>query len=346
MYNISISIRRLTATIRSMGVLLLITTLAGCVSPAQVTPTPRAPADNGDTATQVSAVQPASATNLPGSTLKVIATTTQIRSMAEAVAGNSSASSGQVLATVRSIIPPGADPHEFEPKPSDVRAISESALVLKNGVGLDDWVDKIINNAGGQRPLVVVSKGVPIRKGGENEAGGDPHIWFDVTNAMTMTRNIRDAFIQVDGQHAEAYKTNADAYLAKLAGLDKYIMDQVATIPPSQRKMVTNHDAFGYFINRYGLTFVGSIIPSMSTNAQPSANDVTQLIQKIKAEHIKAIFLESSINPSLAKQLGNDAGVKVVDTLYGDSLGGPNTPGGTYESMMRYDADTIVSALK
>ena len=110
--------------------------------------------------------------------------------------------------------------------------------------------------------------------------------------------------------------------------------------------MVTNHDAFGYFIDRYGLTFAGAIIPSMSTEAEPSAQDVSTLIAKIKAEHVKAIFLESSINPKLAQQIGGDAGVKVVDTLYGDSLGDPGTPGATYESMMRYNTDTIVAALK
>jgi zinc/manganese transport system substrate-binding protein/manganese/iron transport system substrate-binding protein len=279
------------------------------------------------------------ATQVPGaSKLLVVVTTTQIRSMAQSVAGD--------LADVRSILTPGADPHEFEPKPSDVQAISKSALILKNGVGLDDWVDKILTNAGGQRPLVTVSAGVPIHAGDTSEPAGDPHIWFSVTNAMTMTRNIRDAFIQVDPAHAEQYRANTEAYLAKLTDLDKYIMDQVATIPPDKRKMVTNHDGFGYFIERYGLTFVGSIIPSMSTDAEPSAQDVANLITRVKAEHVKAIFLESSINPQLAQQIGQDAGVQVVDTLYGDTLGDAGTPGGTYEGMMRFNTDTIVAALK
>jgi ABC-type Zn uptake system ZnuABC Zn-binding protein ZnuA len=258
--------------------------------------------------------------------------------MAQSVAGD--------LADVRSILTPGADPHEFEPKPSDVQAMSKSALIMKNGVGLDDWVDKILTNAGGQRPLVSVSAGVPIRPGGQDEPTGDPHIWFSVTNAMTMTRNIRDAFIQVDPSHAGQYNTNTDAYLARLSDLDHYIMDQIATIPSDQRKMVTNHDSFGYYIQRYGLTFAGSIIPSMSTDAEPSARDVAALITTIKAEHVKAIFLESSINPQLARQIGADAGVKVVDTLYGDTLGDKGTPGETYEGMMRFNTDTIVAALK
>lgn len=273
-----------------------------------------------------------------GNKLLVVVTTTQIRSMAQSVAAD--------LADVRSILTPGADPHEFEPKPSDVQAISKSALILKNGIGLDDWVDKIITNAAGKQPLVTVSAGVPVHAGDKDEPAGDPHIWFSVSNAMTMTRNIRDAFIQVDPAHTAQYNANTEAYLARLADLDKYIMDQVATIPPDQRKMVTNHDAFGYFIDRYGLIFAGSIIPSMSTDAEPSAQDVADLITKIKTEHVTAIFLESSINPQLAKQIGDDAGVKVVDTLYGDTLGDKGTPGETYEGMMRFNTDTIVSALR
>jgi zinc/manganese transport system substrate-binding protein/manganese/iron transport system substrate-binding protein len=273
-----------------------------------------------------------------GSKLVVVATTTQIRSMTESVAGDK--------ATVHSILTAGADPHEFEPKPSDLQAIVNSNLVLKNGVGLDDWVDKIITNAGGVRPLVVVSKDVPIRTGDEAEPAGDPHIWFSAANAMTMTRNIRDALVQADPANADTYKANADIYLKQLDDLDKYIMAQVDTVPPDQRKMVTNHDAFGYYIDRYNLTFVGSIIPSMSTEAQPSAQDVADLIKKIREQNVKAIFLESSINPKLAEQIANDAGVKVVDTLYGDTLGPPGSPGADYIGMMRFNTDTIVSALK
>lgn len=270
--------------------------------------------------------------------LNVVATTTQIRSMAEAVAGD--------RATVRSILPPGVDAHEFEPKPSDVQAVSAAALVLKNGIGLDDWLDRLLINAGGNHALTTVSDGVPIRQGDEQETAGDPHIWFSALNAMTMTRNIRDALVAVDAAHAATYQANADAYLTRLAGLDQYIMDQIATVPPDQRKMVTNHDGFGYYIARYGLTFVGSLIPSLSSEAQPSARDVADLITKVKAAHVKAIFLESSINPQLAQQIGDETGVTVVDTLYGDALGAPGTPGATYEGMMRYNTDTIVAALK
>lgn len=274
----------------------------------------------------------------PAGKVDVVTTTTQIRSMAEAVAGN--------VASVRSILTPGTDPHTFEPRPSDILAVAKAAVIFKNGIGLDDWMDKIFQNVGGKSPLIAVSSGVPIRKGDQEDLNGDPHIWFNVTNAMTMTRNIRDGLVQVDPAHAAQYKANTDAYLAKLAALDKYIVEQVATIPPDQRKLVTNHDVFGYYAARYGLNIVGSIIPSMSTEAQASTTDIANLTEKIKAQHVKAIFLENSINPKLAQQIAGDAGVKVVDNLYGDALGQPGTPAATYEGMMRYDTDVIVSALK
>lgn len=278
--------------------------------------------------------------------LLVVVTTTQIRSMAEAVAGDT--------AQVRAILSPGADPHEFEPRPSDVAAIADSGVVLKNGIGLDDWVDDLMENAGGKQPLVTVSEGIALRRGGggegddkeDGERGQDPHVWQSVSNAMTMTTNIRDAMIRVDGGNADAYRANAERYLGELRELDQYIMEQVKGLPEGNRKMVTNHDAFGYFIDRYGLTFVGSIIPSLSTEAQPSAQDVAALIQKIKGAGARAIFLESSINPSLAEQIGKDADVKVVDTLYGDTLGEAGSPGATYVGMMRYNADVIVGALR
>jgi ABC-type Zn uptake system ZnuABC Zn-binding protein ZnuA len=279
----------------------------------------------------------AATTPSPGK-LTVVTTTTQIRSLAQSVLGD--------LGYVRSILPPGADPHEFEPRPSDVQAISQSAVVLKNGIGLDDWVDKLITNAGGQHALVTVTGGIPVRKGDQEEPNGDPHVWFSAANAITMTLNVRNALAQADPAHADTYTANADASVGKLRDLDKYIKEQIATVPQEQRKMVTNHDAFGYYIEAYGLTYVGSIIPSMSTNAQPSAQDVASLIQKIKDEHVKAIFLEKSINPRLAEQIAHDAGVQVVAQLDGDSLGLEGAPDGTYDGMMRYNTDIIVKALK
>ncbi len=355
----TVRIQRPIGVLHSIAVLGLLLSLVACstdsatptgtsptVPPAVTTPpaatnTMAAVADPVTPATGAPSGTPAtllSPTGTGGAKRIVVATTTQIRSMAEAVAGD--------LATVQAILKPGADPHVFEPRPSDVEAISKSNLVLKNGAGLDDWVDKIIQNAGGTRPLITVSQGITLRKGTAAEPAGDPHIWFSVANAMTMTRNIRDSLVMVDPDHAVQYQANAVAYLQRLTTLDSYIQAQIATLPAAGRKLVTNHDAFRYFLDRYGLTFVGSIIPSMTTDSAPSAKDVADLITKIRSEHVKAIFLESSINPQLGKQIGEEAGVRVVDTLYGDTLGDIGTPGATYEGMMRYNTDTIVQALK
>jgi zinc/manganese transport system substrate-binding protein len=295
----------------------------------------------------------------PGGKLRVVTTTLPLRALAAEVAGDK--------ADVESILGAGVDAHGFQPRPGDAQMIARSTLVLKNGIGLDGWVDGLLESAGGERPVVTVTGGIPLQEGGhsegkegheeetegtpegdrhEGEEGMDPHVWLDVTNAMTMTRNIRDALVEADPANAETYNANATSYLKKLEMLESEIKSEIATIPEGQRKMVTNHDAFGYYIRAYGLEFAGSIIPSMSTEAQPSAGSVAELIGKIKSENVKAIFLESSINPQLAQQIANDAGVTVVDDLYADTMGEPGTPTGTYEGMMRHNTERIVRALK
>ncbi len=270
--------------------------------------------------------------------LHVAVTTTQIRAMAEAVSGGLA----QILPLLRS----GEDPHAYEPTPSDARLVAEADLVLKHNIGLDRWLDKIIENAGGHARVITVTAGIPLAPGDAQEPAGDPHVWFDVTNAMTMTRNIRDALVAADPANAAAYQANATSYLAQLQDLDAWIKTQIATIPADQRKLVTNHDAFGYYARRYGLTVVGSVVPSMDSSAEPSAQDLAHLITTIRAEHVRAIFLESAINPKLEDLIAQESGVQVVDTLYGDTLGPPGSSAYTYIGMMRYDTDRIVEGLK
>jgi ABC-type Zn uptake system ZnuABC Zn-binding protein ZnuA len=281
---------------------------------------------------------PATATAPGAARLQVTVTTTQIRSLTESVAGD--------RAEVRSLLKPGQDPHSYEATPQDVAGIAGADLVLRHGLGLDHWLDKVLQNAGAQKAPVTVTAGIPVEGAGPDEPQGDPHVWFDVTRAMTMTRNIRDTLIQVDPAGTATYTRNTDAYLQQLTALDRWITDQVATIPAAQRELVTNHDAFGYYVRRYGLTFVGSIVPTMDSSAEPSAQQLVALVQQIKTLHVRAIFIESSINPKLEQQIARDAGVQVVDTLYGDSLGPAGSPAYTYEGMMRYNTDTIVRALK
>jgi ABC-type Zn uptake system ZnuABC Zn-binding protein ZnuA len=267
--------------------------------------------------------------------LTVVATTTIIADIARNVAGD--------RIEVKSLLPVGTDPHTFTPTPADVQTIADSGLVLYNGGGLESWLDRLVQNAGGQRPVVVVSEGIPVRQI-EGE-GTDPHFWLDVKNAMVFTRNIRDALIKLDPAGADIYRTNADAYLAKLAELDQWVQDQVEQIPPGHRKLVTNHDEFGYFAARYGFQVVGAVL-GVTPGQEPSAQEVAQLIEKIKAAGVPAVFTETTVNPALADQIAADAGVKIVSQLYVGSLGPAGSGADTYIGMIRYDVATIVKALK
>ena len=271
--------------------------------------------------------------------LKVVATTTQVTALAQVVGGDKIVLVGLIKANV--------DPHEYEVTPDDLRTFANAQVIFKNGVGLEKSLEKVIANSGTQAPLLDTSKGVKIRKGDEQEPDGDPHIWQSVPNAVIMLHNIRDGLIQADPTNAGAYAANAAAYEQKLNSLDQYILAQIASIPPPDRKLVTNHDALGYYVDRYGLTFVGSIIPSMDTSFQPSAKELVDLVNNIKAQHVKAVFTESSVNPALAQQIAQEAGVKVVDgALYGDSLGLPGSGADTLDGMLKSNTDLNVSNLK
>ncbi|MGB8644942.1 MAG: zinc ABC transporter substrate-binding protein [Anaerolineae bacterium] len=271
--------------------------------------------------------------------VRVVATTTQVTALARAAGGDRIELTGILQANV--------DPHEYEPTPANVRAFANAQLIVINGVGLERWLDKVITNSGTHAPIVDTSLGVTLRKGDPAEPRGDPHIWFAASNDVIMLNNIRDGLVQVDSANADYYKANAAAYEKKLNDLDQYIMQQIASIPAANRKFVTNHDAMGYYIDRYGLAFVGSIIPSMDTNYEPSAQDLTRLVEAIKAQRVKAVFSEASINPNLARQIAQETNVKVVDgVLYADTLGPSGSGADTVEGMLKMDTDLIVANLK
>jgi ABC-type Zn uptake system ZnuABC Zn-binding protein ZnuA len=278
-----------------------------------------------------------------GKQLKVVATTTQVSDFARNIGGDK--------IKVTQILKPNVDPHDYEPSPADVQAIAEADVVVESGVGLERWLDQTIKSAGFHGTLVDSSKGVPIRKGNgtDEEAAGDPHIWHNPKNAEIMSRNIATAFEAKDPADKAAYAANLTSYTTKLDQLDTWIAQQIDTLPADQRKLVTNHDAFGYYIDRYHLQFVGSIIPSFDTSAELSGKQLNTLIAKIKATGVKAIFSESSLPPKTAEAIGKQAGVKVEageNSLYGDTLGPKGSAGATYLDMERHNTTTIVTALK
>ncbi len=272
--------------------------------------------------------------------LKVVATTTQLHDLAKNVLGD--------RVELVGILTADADPHEYAPSADDVKNIADASVVLRSGVELEKWMDKLIQNSGTQATIVDCSQGITLRKGDSAEPAGDPHIWFNPANTRQMVHNIVTAVSAKDTADSASFQANEQAYDKQLDDLDSYIKNAwTSRIPnPADRKLVANHDAFGYYIDRYNINFVGSVIPSMDTNYSPSAQDIAALEQKIKAQQVKAIFVESSLNPKLAQQIASDTGVRVVDgKLYGDTLGPAGSPGDTYLKMMRYDTDLMIAGM-
>ncbi len=268
----------------------------------------------------------------------VLASTTFLADMAQNVAGD--------RLEVRSLLPAGADPHAYQASPSDVAKIASSTLLIVNGLEYEHFIESLLENAGGERRVLTASEGLTPRRMEEADHGaGDPHLWLDPARAVTYVENIRDGLIEADPGGAEAYRANAEAYIAELTDLDAWIADQVAQIPAERRLLVTNHEALGYFAERYGFTVAGTVIPSLSSEAATSAQGLAQVIERIKATGAPAIFLGEVENPDLASQIAAETGVKVVSGLYLESLtDGP--PAATYIEMMKYNVTLIVEALK
>jgi ABC-type Zn uptake system ZnuABC Zn-binding protein ZnuA/ABC-type Mn2+/Zn2+ transport system permease subunit len=269
---------------------------------------------------------------------KVVASTTQIADFARAVGGD--------RARVVQILQPNTDPHDYEPRPSDVRETADADVVLLNGDELDHWMGQVVEAAGGDPAIVDLGARAPVELPGESEGPEasryDPHWWHDPRNAQAAVTAIRNALTKANPGAREAYKRNADAYLAKLRALDRGIARCIDRVAPAARKLVTDHDAFGYFAGRYGITVVGAVIPSQTTQAQPSAGDVARLTRLIRREGVKAVFPESSINAKLAQAIARQTGATSDYRLYGDTLGPKGSSGATYLTMERANADAMV----
>jgi len=274
------------------------------------------------------------ATSTPGQ-LTVVATTTQMQDLVRNVGGPDVHTVG--------ILKPNVDPHDFEPTPSTAIALSGAKLVVESGVGIDRWVDGLVANSVPGTPIWVASDGLAIRTGDAADPSGDPHWWFDPTLFEQAATSLGRELGKVDPTHSAAYRARARAYVAKIAAMDAANRRLIATVPQSDRLLVTNHDAFGYFAAHYGIRVVGSVVPSLSTEAQPSASEVAHLIERIRAQHVHAIFTESSLSPKLEQQIASEAGVKVYANLYGDTLGPAGSPGATYVGMERWDMRAMVA---
>jgi ABC-type Zn uptake system ZnuABC Zn-binding protein ZnuA/ABC-type Mn2+/Zn2+ transport system permease subunit len=270
--------------------------------------------------------------------IEVVATTTQIGDWVRQVGGSA--------VSVDQVLQPNTDPHEYEPRPSDIEAAAGAELVFANGDNLDSWIDTIVAGSGSGAEVVDLGAVVPDRLPGESSGAEasryDPHWWHDPRNAEAAVRAIARRLAAADPSHRRQFERNASAYLARLRRLDRHLAACFAAVPPPRRKLVTDHDAFGYFAHRYGIDVVGAVIPSQTTQAQPSAKDLSELAKTIEAEHVTAIFPESSLSPKVAEAIAEQTGASAHYSLYGDTLGPPGSSGGTYLKMEEANADAMV----
>lgn len=266
---------------------------------------------------------------------KILASTSILADIAQNVAGD--------RLTVDSLLPRGVDPHAYQSRPSDAARVAESTVLIINGADYEQFIKLILENAGGTRHVIEASSGITPRT-----ANGvpDPHFWLDPNLVIKYVENIRDGLSAADPAGAETYKANAEAYIKQLKDLDAWIQAQAETLPTDKRNLITNHESLGYFADRYKFNIIGEVIPSLSSEASPSAQEMAALVEKIRASNAPAIFLDSTDNPTLADQIARDANVKVITDLHLESLTAPGTVAATYIEMMKYNVNQIVKGCK
>ena len=264
---------------------------------------------------------------------------------------------------LRTLAGPNVDAHSFSPRPSDAQALRDAALVVRNGLGFDGWMDRMIRAAGYRGPVATATQGIAPRQmeghahGHDHGGAGrrqnhsvpprqvpDPHAWQDLRFGIAYARTVAAALAAAAPAEAAAIQANAAAYVARLEALDAWVRAEVAAEPEARRKVVTSHDAFGYFGAAYGVTFLAP--QGISTEAEPSAAEVARLIRQIRAEGITAVFLENMGNPATLERLAREAGVTVRGRLYADALSEPAGPAPTYEAMFRHNIGVLVPAMR
>jgi zinc/manganese transport system substrate-binding protein len=287
------------------------------------------------------AILPASARQ-QATKLKVVATFSILGDFARNVGGD--------RVDVTTLVGPNGDVHVYTPTTADAEAIRNARLVIVNGLGLEGWLPRLVQSSGSDATTVVATHGIVPRRVAAGEilsrdrgAGSvDPHAWQSVANAEIYVANIRDAMVAADPANAATYKANASAYLAKLEALDHDVRKALAPIPLQRRKVISTHDAFGYFGAAYGVTFIAP--QGVSTETEPSAREIAAIIKQIKKEKIPAVFLENISDPRLMRQIASETGAAIGGTLYSDSLSKENGEAPSYIEMMRNNIRTIASA--
>ena len=276
--------------------------------------------------------------------MRALATTSIVADVVAAVGGS--------RVEVSALVPPGVDPHSFEPTPQDVRSVAEAQVIFENGLGLEAFLGSLVKSAGGGVPVVSVSAGIEPLPAGGPAAGGqtaphaewDPHVWLDPQNVILWTEVIEASLSALDPQGAAHYARAADEYRLELQALDAEVAAELAAIPKEQRQLVTDHEEFAYFARRYGFEIVGTVIPAPSAAAEPSARELAALEDAIRNTGVRAVFVSSVVPPALAGQVAEDTGIQLV-TLYAHSLSESNGLAPSYLALMRLNARLIAEAL-
>lgn len=247
------------------------------------------------------------------------------------------------------LVGPGADAHVYAPTPGDAKKLTSAKVVFINGIRFEGWMDRLVRSSGAKAAVVIVTNGLkPLtmteRHAGHNHSAADPHAWQDVANAKLYVTNIRDALIEADAEGAEGYRTRADAYLKQLDALDGEIRAALTAIPPEQRRIITTHDAFGYFGAAYDMKLISP--QGISTESEASAQDVARIIRQIRQDKVPAVFVENISDPRLAERIARETGARIGGTLYSDSLSPPDGPAPSYIGMMRHNLGELTKALK
>ena len=241
---------------------------------------------------------------------------------------------------VMTLVGPNGDVHVYTPAPADAKKVADAKLLVINGLGLEGWLPRLLQASGGSAPIVTATKGIaPLKLGSD----ADPHAWQSVANAKTYVANIRDALVAADPADAEVFRSQAQTYLAKLDALDREVREAVARIPQDHRKVISTHDAFGYFAAAYGIEFIAP--EGVSTESEASARDIAGIISQIKASKIPAVFLENISDPRLMQRIAAESGARIGGTLYSDSLTDEKGEAPTYIDMVRHNIRALTSAL-
>ena len=242
--------------------------------------------------------------------------------------------------SVTTLVGPNGDVHVYTPAPADAQKIANAKIVIFNGLGLEGWLPRLVQSAGSRATMVTASQGITPRRLGSD---ADPHAWQSVANAKIYVANIRDALVAADPADAQVFRANADAYLTKLDALDREVREAIAQIPPERRKVISTHDAFGYFASAYGIEFIAP--QGVSTESEASARDIAKIITQVRASKIPAVFLENISDPRLMRRIATETGARIGGTLYSDSLTGEKGEAPTYIDMVRHNIKALTTAL-